>query len=82
MFNDFTRCTFLLYSVLVLQEQIEHLRSESESMRHFPPLQAQVCSLKDFQFLSFFFFFFLGGGGGAGREGVKYCKRVVQKCMR
>ena len=72
MFNDFTRCTFLLYSVLVLQEQIEHLRSESESMRHFPPLQAQVCSLKDFQFLSLFFilfyFFFLGGGGkGRGK---------------
>lgn len=25
-----------------LVEQIEHLRSESESMRHFPPLQAQL----------------------------------------
>lgn len=31
----------LLFWVL-LQEQIGHLRSESESMMHFPPLQSKV----------------------------------------
>ena len=35
-------CIATVCLCLVPQEQIVHLRSESESMRHFPPLQSKV----------------------------------------